>query len=403
MRWNHLTGRSEVLVDATQDPIPGKQDALSEPSNVAQYSVSSDGKKLIVSLVRMKAQGAYGTPVYDLALLDLTSNQLVSLATFAAPLLDTEISPDGQWVAYIVKGSTQGAATGLRRGLAAPAQHSANAAGGPIEGVLNLLSLAAPQQPRALGVCSDVCLGFSWTPDSKALVWNDGRGVWLDRLVEGSVQKIAVDWNAKVSNEPSSNSWSPDGRFLLAWSRDSKAEGWGIIDTQTMHVGKLPDTHLFPTNIHAIWLKDGRLFVVRSAVGAVGEFWRMDPTTANLVVLDRSLPISANPGALAFAPAQLDDNQVAFILDDPDLANSMDAGSYLIDLQDYLPRHVGIPTPAFAPSDVASGQNTIDNWGIASWSPDGKGAIVLNQFITTRGVFLSSTPELFGTDFTWTP
>jgi Tol biopolymer transport system component len=393
-RWNHRSGQSEVLVAVSSDPVRPAPGGRSAPSNVTQYSVSADGQHVALSLVRIKAQGANGLLVYELALQNLPSSQLISLATFEMPLLDTQISPDGQWVAYVEQGPKPGAVTGLAA-LAEPP-----GGGGPIYGVLHIMRIAAPQQPLALGLCSDYCFGFSWAPDSQALVWNDGRGVWLDRLVQGNVQMIATDVYAKVSNEAPATTWSPDGRYLLAWSRDTQAGGWGVLDTQTTRFSQLPGSHVDPSDIQALWLRDGRLFVLQSGDGAQAELWHMDPSSAEWLVLDKAMPIAADPQAVPFAPAELGDQRLAFILATADPVQAAESGLYVIDLKDDGLKQVSTLATMFTASDVNAFAN---GSGAEGWSPDGKGAYVLNQFVPVQDVLLASAPADYGDDFMWIP
>lgn len=408
--WNHMTGQTEVLITGDGGDLFSGQTTAATPSRIVQYSLTADDRKLAVVRVKEKAQGAVPAEEYELALFDLSTHQITSLAKFESLVRWASISPDGQWVTYILPAATPTSRAGHVAGLAISSQYSM---GDSSPGVIFALQTHAPDQKAKISECDEECWSLSWSPDSHTIVWNGRQGVWLASVGGTPARLIAPGKMVVVTNGRSGiyapPAWSPDGRYLLARSRDFEVDEWGIVDTQTGHFGRLPNSHEYPRpNVHSVWLSDGRLFVVRSGepnanLAPSGEMWTIDPENVALLTLDKSFVIPVAPEIYPASPVQFDDGRLAFALLAPSgTTHDAESGLYVVNPSDYTPRRVSEPLPASF--DVAT--------VLASWSPDGMVALIHSEtgpiqrfYVPVNGIVLSSMPQLLGNGsaccFTW--
>ena len=138
-----------------------------------------------------------------------------------------------------------------------------------------------------------------WSPDSRAIVWSDGRGMRVSDLGQPARQ-VAANVLAMPNDEGrgvvTHRAWSPTGRYILARIGHDEGSSQGIVDTQTGHLEVLPNSfdYAYP-GPRAAWMQDGRLFVIRPGaesnnVMPSGEIWRVDSKDSALV-RDLSFPI----------------------------------------------------------------------------------------------------------------
>jgi len=352
MRWEK--GYNQTTAPVTEDITPSGQKVEPFPSDVDQYSITSNGKR--IALVRFRWKGM--RQVREIALLDLDTDQLVSLAQLEGRVNWVAISPNGQWVAYVSSG------------------------------IVYTLRVGEPDRRIKLGWCGEYeCYGLSWSPDSKTIVWSNEGGVWLAQPEKPGEQLLASDVVVEIRDEKravySPPPWSPDSQYLLARAVDSRDE-WCVIDTRTSRIGMIPvSSSPYEQNIHLTWISNGRLFVVRNGNIQTGappsiEIWRVDRKGSVLLVLERSFLLPVSPDTLPAAPMELADGRLAFILTNTMDRDHRESGLYVIGMDTGVPVRLIGPLPA---GYSASGAN-------ADWVSDGSGAIFQDWSIGTT-VYIS--------------
>lgn len=371
VRWEKGGYQTTVLV--TEEFTPSGQKVEPFPSDVDQYSITSNGKR--IALVRYRWKGP--RQLREIALLDLDTHQLVSLAQFEGLLNWIAISPDGQWVAYVSSG------------------------------IVYTLRVGAPGHRPKLGWCGEYeCYGLAWSPDSKTIVWSNESGVWLghpgkpgERLLASDMVVEIRDGKRAVYAPPP---WSLDGRYLLARAVDNRNE-WYVIDTQTNRIGLVPaSSSPFEHTIHLAWISDERLFVVRNGNPQTGappstEIWRVDWKSRALLILEKSFQFPVSPETLSASPVELTDGRLAFLLTNTMDKDLRESGLYVISMDTGVTVRLIGPLPA---GYSASGAN-------ADWVPDGSGAIFqdwsigMTVYISINGSMGPSMPA-GACCFTWT-
>lgn len=342
VRWENSTLQATTLVNEGSA-------GLSEltPSEVEQYSITDDGQQLVVT--RRKWAGLY--EMREIALLHLDTNQLVSLAQLEGYLRWALISPNGQWVAYV------------------------------LDGVVYTLRTDTPGQRVKLGWCGKFeCYSLSWSPNSASVAWTNRDGVWLAQPDKPGERLVAPDLLVPIRDETmawyASPPWSLDSRYLLARAQDGFSE-WYVIDTQGGHIGQLPVLPAsYERSPQLVWLSDGRLFAVRSGdiqtnTPPFVEIWRIDPSSNTLLTLERSFSLPVSPETYPTAPTQLNDGRLAFVLVNRIDRDQGESGLYLVSLDSQVPARAQGPLPTGYDVDSAN----------ANWVPDGSGAIFYDRSI----------------------
>lgn len=367
VRWDQQTGQSEVLVTeevSYQYATGPVTETVS--SDVQQYSVTADGRTAAIHLQtrHLKDTKIPFSPnllLNELALLDLETAQIHTLAQFANRLTEMSIAPNGHWVAYILD------------------QRESKEAAGPIK--VQAIQIREPEQRHSLGDCVGWCGDLLWSPDGKEIVWSDERGIWLVELDGTPAQLIrqemrVLGYNGRLAVF-SPQAWAPNGEYLIVVPPPAaNVAEWHVLEVQTGHITVVPNALFYPLqNVRLSWLRDGRLFVVRHGEAETemlptGEIWRVAHTGTDGEIslhLDRSFTLSASSNTYPTAPTQLQDGRLAFVLvaqNDTDLSAS---GLYVVDPHGDFPQHISEPLP------IAPDPSAVD----AEWVPNSLGAIFI--------------------------
>lgn len=446
MLWNHVNSQIELLVG------PESAGEMSRVRNAAYqtgggpllgsvlaFSDSEHGRKVALQLQEVGA--------YNLSMLSLDTRKSISLVDQTGNLLDMSISPDGHKVVYVPQDSltmTVHPPTTTPSTTPSPADsvlwppqpllsslvgiqlaasvRRPRAGGGPMSGKILVVRADAPNQPHAVGYCAEVdisldyrfgCQGVLWSPDSSALVWGDGRGMWLSDL-KAPAHLVASNYFAPP-NKPGSFfygpvSWSPVGRYVLLQISLYEGGSRAILDTQTGHVAGIPDSfeYVGPSAL-ITWMRDGRLFILSpggaiSGVGVTGEIWQINPESQGLLSRKAVFPISLASESYPAAPEHLEGGRLAFAMLNASSTNYLERGLYDLPLDAFVPRRViGLPP--------AGSDEFHDFWTEVFWAPDGSGAIVRDRLANWIVYASISTSALYDLQrivsqdvccFTWT-
>jgi len=346
--------------------------ALAE--KVVQFSASRSGKTL--ALLRRKGIAANGQELFDLELLDFETKQTQPLLRLKPDLADLALSPDGNWLAY---------RTPLDGGkiYAAPAADP--------EAVSLLGECAAGDEPPAEGECSPLV----WSPDSKALLWTDPRGVWLaqnssspaENLSPGKVE-LSDPKGQPVQVEAgfSEPRWSPLGRFALVRvaPRQSAVSWHAVLDTKTGRLVQVIDSFLLQESDSSLaWLPDGRFVVAHASqplqrLPAEAQLWSVVPTRAELLQAGQKF--------------QFDLDTVLSQLELREAQNAADQTICLEWAQFSQPDYLGLgvrllsPSPRLLLFELHSQKGLLtplaelpQNTRQIRWSPDGTGVLLISQ------------------------
>lgn len=385
VRWNHATSQLEVLVGV---------EPWASYGGIKAFSVNADGQRIV--LERRKT-----VPEYEVALLDLGTDQIVSLllSERTGQFWGLAISPDGAWIAYISPGTLPSDTTGNKLHLASLQPRLA--AGGYGYGVIYAMQTEAPRQRIEVGFCSEKrsqeawrsCMGFLWSPDSRAIIWSDADAVWLAEL--GRDAQLLIPHTIGVSPVQGSSTvelraWSPLGRYVLAGIGHFEGWNWGVIDTETGQAAELPDMlEVAYWGPHVNWMQDGRLFAVRpgdilAGTSPSGQIWRVETSSELALTLDKEFVIDVAPENYPTAPVQVTDNHLAFALLNASTANYAERGLYFVQLDSLTPYKVnGLPL-AGRINDPAEGLAKVDFAVSIHWSPDGAGAVFQDEYQVAR-------------------
>ena len=346
LRWDHVTNYTSVLAQ-----------------DVVDYSVSSNGKKL--ALLRPRNMVANGIELFDLAMLDMDSKQLVTLLPAISKLMAV-ISPDGKWIAYTNQVDDPG---------------------------IYMLPAAGQSQPISVGECRASgplhCTQLVWSADSRTILWDDSLGVWIAG-VDKTLPELIHPHHLQVS-DPKGNqtrlevslsqfSWSPQGRFVLVHiaPNDSNVSWYGLLDTRKGMVVEVPDSFQTDTPLASIdWAINGDLFVVNSGLSftnqpATIKIWQVVPTRSDLLLLKKTYNLAwehlvgnqaanSNSRYLTWL-SQRSPDTLAFALQQPETgANPI---LYEFDFEEDSLRLV-----RSLPSNISE----------LFWSPDGSGILILGS------------------------
>jgi len=380
MRWDYVTGYSGTLVEG-----------------VASFSASSSGKQ--IALVRPRKISANGVELYDLALLDFDSMHLATLVEKISQPVGFAISPDGNWVAYLLAGK--------------PAS-------------IYKISSDAASQPIQLGSCSIKnqahCQTVVWSPDSQSIAWMDAQGIWLSAL-QPAIPKLVSPTKVEITDPKGkksvievnydSLSWAPSGRYLLTRLVTSSRVSWqAILDTRTGRLAEVPDTFGQDKVIVSLgWLHDGSLIVtgasdpIHSLLPYI-KVWQVYATSNNLLASYKKFDFQSDqlpqivsqiktiPTICLSWPAELQEQKIAFAT--TMATTSVNPMLFTLDLNDG-----GIQKLLEIPSDTTD----------VLWAPDGGGALVIGPrsgilFIPLSRNVIHNVTSLVGSDahgFKWLP
>ncbi len=377
MRWNHQTRQIEPVITASE--------TYSVPTT---FSISADGRRL--ALARRTRARFYNDQI---ALLDLRTGQLAPLAQFEASetgygtteLFQMAISPDGNWVGYIRRGTFPVSSNRVDEQTEPIFTQDQDKI--PPAGVLYVMRADMPDRRFELGYCaaerlvgfgSFGCQGFIWGADSRSIAWSDGRGLWAAELGRASASQVVPSVGAREIGAWQLHAWSPQGRYVLGRIAQRETAALAVVDTHPQFMATFTDTvPSIQAGMAAAWLQDGRLFLVRpgdrrSGAKPAGEIWSV--TTGRNAYLGTEVqltrlayfPIDVDPANVPVAPAQLTDGRLVFALLNASATNYVERGLYVVNPTELKPHKFNGLPPAY------------DNIPQAKifWSPDGAGAIV---------------------------
>lgn len=398
MRWNHRTGQIEALVTAEAGQGRGWQydhkvawgagPGGPGGGGIGSFSVSADGQK--VAFVRLTPAGV-NAYLSEVALLDMRTGQITVLVPAQGRgVSGMMLSPDGNWVAYMLPDALPGAALpplGRGSGLAVPIARPL-AGGGPTSGTIYAVRTSAPYDRIEVGYCAEQvteavrleCGGFLWAPNSQTIAWNDAHGIWIAELGRPGQLLVPHDPYGLGGRLFRLSNWSPHGRYALvvAGIYNTDAGSYGVMDTQTGRMADLLPISLGP-GPRITWMQDGRLLITRpgdrlSGTQPAAEIWSVD--AGRDPMLSREMEFSFGVGAENFptSPTQLNDGRLAFALLNENNINYIERGLYIVDLNDLTPRKVNGLPPA------QDDRLLMD----ALWPPDGTGAIVQDWSFSER-------------------
>ncbi len=147
---------------------------------LSAFLASSDARNIAL-YYRSKVDAAENT----LWWLDAVTQQMMVVYRGPSDLLAMSLSPNGQHLAYSVRGTQPSSGHGGGSSLV----HWA-LGGGANYGVVYLAHADTPDKPQEVGFCGDdpakpprlgekTCIGhLLWAPDSRSVAWADIRGLW---------------------------------------------------------------------------------------------------------------------------------------------------------------------------------------------------------------------------------
>jgi len=251
----------------------------------------------------------------------------------------------------------------------------------------------APDRRIEVGYCAEDptqsgCEGFHWSPDSRAIAWNDPRGIWLAEV--GQPGRLLLANSFRPGGRVFSLwYWSPLGRYALITSGIPWSEGgsYGVIDTRTERTADLAPISMQGGAL-VTWMRDGRLFITRpgdsfTRTEASAEIWRVDGEADPMLSLETKIPLGISADNYLIGSAQLASGHLAFAAVNLSTTNYMERGLYFIGLSNFVPRKVnGLPP-------ILEGGYVLNS---IVWSPDGAAAIVLNYDHSARNRTLLYVP-----------
>ena len=255
--WRHATGDVETLLAANSSGTGDGQQ--SQVGNITHFQLDVEGRNLVAA-----RQTNENPPTHTLIWLDLESGEHLDIAVAVPYLLDFEISPDGQQVAYTI-------------GDPASLGDIGNKQTTPFKGTIYLQDLTLTQPPQEIGVCSNVsiegeekewpgCQELLWSPDSQQVVWADASGIWGYRvstatavLLQPNLYHIDGDFELNVFRPID---WSPSGRYLRVDVGYYEGGSESILDMQNGQLIKIPYTFAYegPVISSTSWMQDDQTF-----------------------------------------------------------------------------------------------------------------------------------------------
>lgn len=356
IHWDHERNQLDVVVEPEEvSQATAEQEPTWLPGAVLGFSVSADSSR--VAMVRRWHESHDEIVRFEPAtgLVETMLQQEREIFTFA-------LSPDGEWVAYMVKVYSDDGAP---------------------EGPIYLFPWNNPAAQVEIGRCAAQYEGVNrpgcgekiiWSPDSRQVAWSDGFGVWLKDLQESDARQLFVHTLVHLGQEETSGlarllAWAPTGRYLLTqvvnWENSNKQ----LLDTETGQMTLIPDSYITHTMSDAFstWLTDGRLFVINPYYYAdennqerLARLWRLDPATPEVLILDGefSLGTEGFPGL----PTQRTDGYLSVASEGGQEA----ANGHLVIID---PTSLEMIPMSTLPNQARNQLETV-------WAPDNSGAIV---------------------------
>lgn len=205
--------------------------------------------------------------------------------------LNTTISPNGRWLAYVTEESRDLAAITIRE-LSVEGQQ---------------LTVSEPVLTVTLEK------GWNWPhdqlmwPKENEISWSDESGIWVADLNSTPIEPIitiAPSTNtflfaspnpANWDDEPSPvltkfipYLWSPDGRYLVAQEYFYEYGELRVIERGTNRLAEVPESAIGPVSDEAIWLDETTL-IHYQASGTI-HIWQIDFDKDPMLTLQKTIP-----------------------------------------------------------------------------------------------------------------
>ncbi len=385
--------------------------------SVHRFSVSADGR----FLTYLQWYNNSSSQIIWLDLLTRESQILVevdiSLPENQISLPSLEMSPDGQWVAYMISIPDQSA--GKPAGYASmnmPSPQSYMS-----EGNIFLVPVVTPSSSVEISRCQsqstvffNVACGNSlyWSPDSQILYWHDAEGIWDYKTVTSQSQLIVQNQLAPPDHGTGGPIYrlqniAPSGHHLLAWASGYEGGKQVVVEVATGAVIDVPDSSEYVNpGPRLAWLNDDRLLAVRgsgsfsSRPDPLLEIWRVD-WNSNQFILDMTIPLTVEGSSLPREPYQLSDGRLAFAIYNNSGADTQSRGIYTADAQTLSYQKLNSLPPY---------ENYYSTF--ITWEANGSGAIFQDSevryllYIPTDGSVIYDLLSVFSENaccFTWLP
>lgn len=365
--WNHNSGVLETLYATSADRSDPRDTPFSQlVGDIIQFDVSADGNRIVAARLTHSEtitptisadEQPVGIPYteYEILFLDVVSRDSWTLVPTVTDLIEVSISPNQKQVAFI--------------GFGLEHQEAPDADALP-ENARVFIMGTPDGSLRPVGTCTDFCGAITWHPSNDFFTWTDRTALWMFNI-SGSLPQILL---TNETGDPASTrvfqgiAWAQNGRLLLLWQQAWEGGSRVVFDVPTGQIMPVPDSFVyaepFPTEVS--WMRDDRLLIVRSAIGggsrqATLELWRVN-LEENRVVLEES---TQPEGSFSVAGGMhLEDGRFAYALLNQE--DAQDSGLYLQTSFTEPSERVNGLIPAFLAPDVF-------------WSPDGSGAIVVQN------------------------
>jgi hypothetical protein len=315
--WDHAFARIETLVGPeitrtqSQD-TPEPEQHLPLPGYVNQFTTSLDGKKIALAFTKPDSIG------YRIASIDMDTRKINILnpeIAQGAGLLAMQITPNGEWVAFVL----QDTGTGMDK---------------PLSGIIYAVKADDPSQVIQVGVCSEYKNdeGFHkgchdqlfWLKDNRTLIWADGLGIWRAELGQPARQLVAHHLSYEKISIFFPISLSPGEKYILADYADYlEGRKWAVLDINTGEFVVVPDSYRYIGEGPGItWLQDDWLMIVQPdgalkdfgnpSLPAAGIIWALKSGPSLAIVKMDTFELCQGASGYVRTPAQLANGDLAY-------------------------------------------------------------------------------------------
>lgn len=361
--WNHQTNKIESLMGP----------------DIYAFSMSVDRQRFVA------AQRVKDTPlVYDLVLWDFTSGVQSVLVNDLNCLLDFELSPDGQTLAYIADEWDFDNQLCVTRAVANEEGFSTSN-GLPRGGIIYVMPTYSPLMPPSeIGYCEGFvegitdfegeygtyyfCAGLNWTRDSEHLIWFDALAIWRYDVAAAAVTMLRPLFKNGEDQLYTSLDWSPQGKYFISTGRSLSGSGNKhlLVNWQTGQTVETPHANCFFIGPcpERLWLNDSQLLFLITP--GVIERWALSADQLSLNQTNSIRLVQENAQYLTTSPFQMLDGRIAFALlaiGDQQIQRS---GLFAFDLTDQSIEMIVALPPIYSYAD------TVD----ISWSTDNRDLII---------------------------
>lgn len=376
--WDHQTNEQRSLLPTAAPTALGAAVALIPArfgpgpplGTVRQVELSQHGQQ-VAAVVQALVQESGA--VSDIVLLDLATNQAVTLVPNTHVAAGLTFSPDGKWLAYWADSEEIQA----RRspGLGAPLPQITSDFW---PAAVYIQQTSPPYVRKVLGRCSPpegyACQSaLHWARQGDRVMWFAGNNLWWADLQGKLAQTRAIELVA----EPTL--WSSHDNYLLGRMGSGYIEGslWGIVTLSTGKRMEIPGTFEYvKRNAELAWALDENLLI--TWVGNPPLLQRLAVTGERLTVIEEvpmPLLLAANDTGFPTKPVQLADGRILLALVNANAQNPAGRGIYQV-WAGVSTRLNGLPTAYHRQPD-----STYFNFsGELFWSADGAGVIYYEPY-----------------------